>query len=85
MTVLDTRPAEHKIEVLPKLSDVIEVTWTDHDDAAVAEAAATFTRYRKAGFMAYTELAAGQGGGVQLHEFDPEAELITMIAPLQGG
>lgn len=82
MTDTDTR--QHVMHTLDHTGDQ-KVMWDSAQADEVDAARETFTRLRKAGYLAYK--AEGRKGerGEQIREFDPEAERIILVKPHQGG
>ena len=62
----------------------IRVTWNTHSDDEIATAKRTFDEKRKEGFLATRTTRRGIEGD-RIYAFDPEAEVILLTPPLEGG
>jgi hypothetical protein len=62
-----------------------KIVWDSDKPDEVAIAKAAFDAAKKKGMLAYS--AEGKKGerGTQIREFDPDAERIILVKPLQGG
>ena len=58
--------------------------WNPREVEETARAREKFTQYQRQGFMACKITGNGQAG-VQINEFDPEAEEIFMLGLVDGG
>ncbi len=58
--------------------------WDQADPAAVSEAREKFMEYQRQGFLACKIVGKGQTG-VQISDFDQEAEEIFMLGLVDGG
>ncbi|MFI0481717.1 hypothetical protein [Actinomadura sp. 9N215] len=61
-----------------------DVRWTPGDAEKVDQARKAFAAHMSSGAIAY-RADDPQSGGEQIREFDPEAAVIVITRPLQGG
>lgn len=61
-----------------------DIRWNPDVPATVEAAAAVFARHVGKGAIAYRSNDP-QDGGEQIREFDPDAAVIVVVRPLQGG
>lgn len=59
--------------------------WDSRNDAEVDAAQIMFDSLRHQGFAVYKAKKGGQSKGEVLAEFDPKAERLVAMMPLQGG
>jgi len=70
-----------------RISDIngdVRVTWNADSDDEIATARRTFDEKRKEGFLATKTTRRGIEGD-RIYAFDPQAEVILLIPPLEGG
>jgi hypothetical protein len=78
-------PARGSMHTLDRAGD-LRVTWDPASESEVAEARRTFADLTGRGYLAYkTEGKRGSRQGEQIRSFDPAAERIVLVRPLQGG
>lgn len=63
-----------------------KMTWDAKNDIQVNRAREKFAEYKKKGYRIYVSKdIAGQRKGEEMLEFDPQAERIIVVPPMQGG
>ncbi len=72
-----------EMATLSRAGDV-RVMWNPDNAAEVAAAKKTFDEMTKKGHLAFAVKKTGDKG-VQVREFDPEAEKIILAPPMRGG
>jgi hypothetical protein len=84
MTDVADRPFTGQMHDLNEKGDT-KIVWSADNPDEVAIAKTAFDAARKKGMLAYK--AEGRKGerGSQIREFDPDAERIILVKPLQGG
>lgn len=83
----DTReilPTDGEIAVMGKEGD-IKTIWDRSKPAEVEHARATFNEMRKKGYLAFRCANKEGDKGEQMKEFDPDAQMMIMVPPMQGG
>jgi hypothetical protein len=61
------------------------VMWDKNNDDEVAAARRMFEDLKDKGYMAYKAVGKRGDQGEQIRRFDPDAERIIMVRPVQGG
>jgi hypothetical protein len=82
-----TEPATTATGVLHTLDRTgdTRVMWDKGNADEVATARKTFQDLTRKGYMAYRATGKRGDQGEQIREFDPDAERIILVKPLQGG
>lgn len=62
----------------------IKKIWNKSNEDEVEDARRTFYDMRRKGYLAFRANKDG-GRGEQIREFDPDAEQMIMVPPMQGG
>ena len=90
MTQVAESPAQEQGQVknlmhtLDKTGDT-KVSWDPASPEEVKAARSSFDVLRKKGYLAYRADRHGDKTGVQMREFDAQAERIVMVKPIVGG
>ncbi len=77
-------PTDGEIAVMGKEGDV-KTIWDRSKPDEVAHARATFDTMRKKGYLAFRCSNKDGDKGEQMREFDPDAQMMIMVPPMQGG
>lgn len=80
----EMKPGDGEIAVMGKEGDV-KTIWDRSKPDEVENARETFNRMRKKGYLAFRVTDKAGERGEQMNEFDPTAERMIMVPPMQGG
>lgn len=83
----DTRaigPDDCEIATMGRTGDV-KTIWNPANADELAHARETFDGLRKKGFLAFRVVDKDGSKGEQMTEFDPNAKMMIMVPPMQGG
>lgn len=77
-------PKVHEMAVMGKEGDT-KITWSHDNEHEVENARRSFDYFREQGFTAFRADGPDGGVGETMHEFDPNAEQVVFIPPMQAG
>lgn len=78
-----TEPNRIAMAILGSEGDTKKI-WDKNNEDEVEDARASFDRLRKKGYLAFHVNKKGDKGE-QMKSFDPDAERMIMVPPMQGG